>query len=493
MLNVDDLICRFDTLGATGSASASRTGRFGYDATEDKGRRKSPTPLLRSEDDELPLYRRQQVITLGRDIRRNFSIAAWAIRKHLDYVARFRFHAATGDAKIDKRLDELMEWRSKPWNFDSARRHSRRKYVRLVEASRTVDGDILLVKQANGRLQAIEADRVRTPQSLGSGGSPLSAGILRKMKFGVVTDDSGASQAYAVNRRGPQYRVGPDLITAPNSFTFERLVPARNCFHVGYFDRFDQTRGISPVCAALNDFRDIYEGIDLAKAQAKVAQLFALALKRNSVKALEAHNESDGPSDYAAQIDFNRGPVLMELDPGDEAAFLHSNNPSANWQAFMQLVIAAALKSLDIPFSFYDESHTNYSGSRGAWLMYDQSADDKRADLREWLDQWATWSFGLLIYQGVLELPSGFGPQRLKWDWIARKVPWIDPLKEIQASRAEVDAGFNSTPGVAESLGLDAYELADQQAAYLKYRESIGLPPPNTLPPVPVQYDPADR
>jgi len=29
---------------------------------------------------------------------------------------------------------------------------------------------------------------------------------------------------------------------------------------------------------------------------------------------------------------------------------------------------SAALKALDIPYSFYDESHTNYSGSRGAWL-----------------------------------------------------------------------------------------------------------------------------
>ena len=153
----------------------------------------------------------------------------------------------------------------------------------------------------------------------------------------------------------------------------------------------------------------------------------------------------------------------------------------------MNLVIAASLKALDIPYSFYDESHTNYSGSRGAWLMYDQSAEAKRSDLREWLDEWLMWRTGLLIAWGVFELPSGFDLGRLKGQWIARKVPWIDPLGEIQAAKIEVDAGFNSTVRVAESVGLDAYELADQEAAYRDYRASIGLPPPGTLPPVPVQ------
>jgi len=73
-------------LGMTPVAPPVRrsAGAFGYDATEDKGRRKAPYALLRSEDDELPRARREQAITLGRDIRRNFSIAAWAIRRHLD-------------------------------------------------------------------------------------------------------------------------------------------------------------------------------------------------------------------------------------------------------------------------------------------------------------------------------------------------------------------------------------------------------------------------
>jgi hypothetical protein len=45
-------------------------------------------------------------------------------------------------------------------------------------------------------------------------------------------------------------------------------------------------------------------------------------------------------------------------------------------------MIQTALKGLDIPYSFFDEAHTNYSGARQALLQYEQSADVKRHDVR---------------------------------------------------------------------------------------------------------------
>ena len=50
--------------------------------------------------------------------------------------------------------------------------------------------------------------------------------------------------------------------------------------HHGFFDRFDQLRGISPLAPAVNTLRDCYEGYDYALAKMKVAQLFALAFYR---------------------------------------------------------------------------------------------------------------------------------------------------------------------------------------------------------------------
>jgi hypothetical protein len=41
------------------------------------------------------------------------TIAAWAIRKHLDFVSTFSFHARTDDDDLNMLLERKMaEWRS---------------------------------------------------------------------------------------------------------------------------------------------------------------------------------------------------------------------------------------------------------------------------------------------------------------------------------------------------------------------------------------------
>ena len=66
-----------------------RPFRFGYDATEPKKRRRPATGLLRSEDAELPAAKRRDLVSGMRDIQRNYALAAWAIRKHPDFVSTF--------------------------------------------------------------------------------------------------------------------------------------------------------------------------------------------------------------------------------------------------------------------------------------------------------------------------------------------------------------------------------------------------------------------
>jgi len=103
---------------------AATATRFGYDAVEAKNRRQAPTGRLRSEDKELLPHQRRKLTSAARDIHRNFTIAAWAIRKHLDYVSTFSFQSRTGSADLDGRIEDLMAWWSRPANCDVAGRHS---------------------------------------------------------------------------------------------------------------------------------------------------------------------------------------------------------------------------------------------------------------------------------------------------------------------------------------------------------------------------------
>ena len=442
--------------------------KFGYDAVKPDGRRKMPVSILRSEDRELWPYERQQLVVGGRDIQRNYTIAAWMIRKHLDFVSTFVFHPKTGDKEMDTRLAQFMTWYSQPDNCDLAGRHGLAKIIRLCEARRTVDNDVFLQKLSDGRLAAIEGDRVRMPfGGINAEDFAFYEGLglsLADFIHGVLVGSTGRAMAYCVCKRFVQ----------GFGFTYDRLVPAKYIEHHGYFDRFDQVRGVSPLASALNVLRDTYEGFDLALAKMKVTQLFALAFYRDATEPVEG---------TGYDIDFSRkAPIKLDLDPGDRAEFLESKHPSTEMQAFSNLMIAVALKALDIPFSFYDESHTNFYGSRGAYLQYENSADIKRADNRNLLDRITSWRLGLAVVDGEIELPAGWTFDRLKWEWVNKGVAWIDPMKEVSADCAAIGAGFMSTPEVAKVRGRDADDVLSEEVNFQKRRmeayRAAGLPMP---------------
>lgn len=434
-------------------------GSGGYDAVKDTGRRQPPTGTLRSEDGELPAGDRRKLVSGIRDINRNFAIASWMVRKHLDYITTFKFQARSGNPNLDARVEAIVESWSRPINCDVTARFPLSKIVRMLEARRVIDGDVFIHKMRNGRLNVIEGDRVRTPV-----GGVTDPSVNREdLVHGIELDDIGRAKRYAVNKRGK-----PSDLSTVGVFHFERMVPAKYICHFGYWDRFDQVRGISPLAPALNSLADVYKGVDLALAKMRVAQLFGLAIYRDKFDKMGNLLEGvdpDGNQEY--QINFGKGPQFLDLNAGDRAEFLETNSPSPEFQQFTTTVIGIALKALDIPFSFYDESFTNYSGSRQAWLQYDYTAKTRRNDVERLLNDLTAWRLGMAIYDGELdaEFPD------IKWEWIHRGIGWMDYLAEIQANIQAITNGLDSrTRIIKETTGRDikdvALELRDEQQLF---------------------------
>jgi len=343
------------TFDVTPSGVVDETMRFSYDAIIDKKRRKPPSGVTQSEDKLLDQSGRRKLTSGTRDIRRNFAIAAWAIRKHLDFVSQFEFHSRTEDDGFNRDLEWLVRnvW-ARPNNCDAAGRHTFPKMIRLAEACRTVDGDMGMLKLSSGHLQGIEGDRWRNP----NGRPSFEQDGGTRWIHGVKVNKAGRALAYGLHNR----------INGGTAFRFDRTIPgSRVCMH-GFYDRFDQIRGVSPIAAAINPLRDVYEGFDYALAKAKVSQLFALAIYSQvdePTGELTTGIDSDGDGEEDRyEVDLGGGPIKLELDPGDRAEFLESNQPSSEFQAFSEVIIGVALKALDIPFNFYRENFTNFCGSR---------------------------------------------------------------------------------------------------------------------------------
>ena len=434
-------------------------GTKGYDAADPQTKRRNSGTQVKSSDSLLGDQDRRAVTEAQRDLWRNYSVAAWAIRRHLDYVASFNFQPATGDPELDETLAKLMRWYSLPNNCDAAGRHSLSQLVRIAETRAVIDGDMFFVKLSDLTLQGIEGDRVRNQTR----SIEEVDGTARKTIHGVEVDEYGRARAYHLWYRNEYGQYVP-----------ERRVPARNILHLGYFDSFDQIRGVSPLVSATTAFHDVLEVKEYARLKAKVTQLFALAIHRDSVD----YNREDLPQ---YQVDFGKGPVKIDLEPGDKADFLESRHPSTEFQAFITMSLQAALKALDIPWSFYDEAYTNFFGSRAALIQYQQSCRSKRDRLRHLLDQITYWVISNWILQGVVELPRGMELSDITWEWIPSGVPWWNPEQEINGDILAIKAGLRTRTEIRrERYGDDWRNVIRRLAEEEAFLKENGIQTPET-------------
>ena len=432
----------------------ARETNLSYDASVSSQKRRSPSSRLKSVDQILSPTRRKQLVSNARDLQQNFSICAWAIRRHLDYVTRFTFEPDTGDTGLDRELQSIVEWYSRPENCDVTGRHSLARLMRLAEERRTVDGDIFLVKMKSGHLQPIESDRVRNPDK--------------------ISQKDTWVHGLKLNRAGKTVRVGVWGRDGSGGYQFQRTVNARSVLQLAYFERFDQVRGVSPLASAINTYRDLYEGFDYALAKLKISQMFGLVLSREGSEAWgDVTADGDGTG---YKVDFGKGPVMLDLDPGDKAEIIESKNPSNEFQTFTQQMIGIALKSLDLPFSFFSEDFTNFFGSRSAFIHYEKSAKRKRKDLADMLDKITAWRLRLFVADGTLRLPRGMNVGSLRWSWISDGTPWWNPMQEITADIAAINAGLKTrTQIVRERHGKNFKDIVDTLADEQAYMNEHGV------------------
>lgn len=441
---------------------------FGYDGATDTGRRRSIVTTNRHEDEIATQQQRKILQANAQDLARNYTLVKWAVAKHLDYVTCFSFQARTGDTAFDAELEEWMMDRTKRKRFDIANRHPLRRAIRLSESCRVLGGDVgwLAINPPGnspdgGKIQFIESDLIRTPSETFE---------TEKWFNGVLTNTAGATIAYALHKRkGSQYE-------------FTRTVPADSLYlHAWYDGRFDQVRGISPIVSALNWFRDTYEGFEYTLAKLKIAQLFGIKITRSAelgtfgAPTPTLDSDGDGVADSNYKVELGKGPFMLDMEQGDDAAFLESKIPAQETTDFLKLMIHVALRSLDIPYSFFDESFTNFYGSRGGLIQYLKSCRTKIQDNQDVLEWWTDWAIGRAVMRGELDLPGGFDASDIKYEWVQDGVPWWDPAKELKGQGMAVGMCASTYQRVAIEGGSDFYDNVDQNAVAVAYARDKGL------------------
>lgn len=441
--------------------------RGDYDAVVDKKRRQPARSATYAEDKHLTPAKRKKLVATARDQQRNFTLTAWAIRKHLDYVSRFSFQARTDDETVNRALEEKLKWWGRRQNCDIARRHSLPRMIRLLEQCRLIDGDVFLSLLRSGHLQPIEGDRVASPRY---GDLPGDVDPER-FAHGVEVDKHGAAKRYCICKRKDR-----------GGLLFDKWADARFTIQHGYFNRFDQWRGVTPLSGAINTMQDLYENFDLSLVKAKLHNLFGMAITRQPSGEFgdfptKATGEDATDETERYEVNLQGAPFKLELDPGDDVKFLSSNVPSNEFQTFSEMMIRLALLSCDIPYTFFDVKGSTYSGARQDLLQYYESAKTKREENQSVLNEVTRWKLATWIASGFVALPGSMTLDDVRWEWVPAGLPWIDPKKEIEAYREAVKLGIYSKQRICRIFGHDFFEVADERARENQYESRLGLVP----------------
>ena len=454
---------------------------LGYNAVEDSTRRRPVVRYDTSEEFALTSRKREIGSATARDDRRNMTVLAWMIRRHIGCVSRFTpmFRLSTREKKaakeiavVNEKVKRLMAWHGKRMQFDALQIMSRDEWMWMFEACKTISGDCGGLRTKGLRRQGIEPDRIRN--------SPNAPKAAKVTDAGISFNADGTRAQFCLCKR-----VG-------SGFEFERMVPAAEMVFDGYWpERFDSGRGVSPLLTCLNEGADIRETIEYLILKVKGAALRGFAFTRTSsddpAETMGANPTAPPGTEvasYAAQVAAAakmRSLVNIDLDPGDTFEEIGSTTPNANVVPLTREMIRGLLLALDIPFTFYDSLTASFSARIADRNEYEEMTEPKRdkniAVLGEIYDAalfkaWATadvFGFGKALKASALE------PEEIAMNlrWAPANRAWLDRSNEMSGNILALAAGLDSIPNLAAGYGLDPYELAEEQREFL---ETCGIP-----------------
>ena len=453
----------------------SKRTQFGYDATVDKGRRQPPKARTSSGDFELPPRTRSKLVATARDQIQNLSLVAWMVRKHVAYVSQFTLLAKTGSDELDGALERRFKNAATRDQFDIAGRHSLRSAMYVNETGKAVDGQAFIAAIRGGFCQLLESDLIARPDDL------PKKWVEKVDAHGLVKDQYGKVLQYCRCKWDADGR----------KLMFSGMVKRNDMLaDSGTFLRPSQTRGISPISAALNTFRDLYEGWEWTLLKIKVHSLCGVAIKRDALTDgipttaypdSDIDTEGEETADNRTAMEVKDGLMQFDLDPGEDVDLIESKTPNTAVIPYSEMMIRAALLAFDIPYTAYDSRGTSFSAVMADRAEYEKAVSVKREDNVDFLNKWAAWKLATFVDESPAldRLISAAGltladvADRL--EWVPDGTPWMDRGKEIKADADAVALGTDSRQRQCKRRGLDFYKLATERSEEEQFMRDNGV------------------
>lgn len=314
-------------------------------------------------------------------------------------------------------------------------------------------------------LEVIEADMLDDQLT---GRSPAG----NQIRMGVEVDQWMRPVAYWFLRVHPGDI--PFNASAPSGAK-HRVIQAAEIEHLMIRDRINQNRGVPWLVSAMTRLRHMggYEEATVISARASASLM-------GFIETPEGELQGDDVVDGQRVSDFEPGQI-KQLNPGEKMNIPDFGEPNAQFDPFMRAMLRGVAAGIGSSYEAIssDYSQSNYSSSRLALLSV--------RDFYRIIQDWMIESFHQPIFEAWLDMAVLSGALSLaKFDqspevyyeackWQPRGWQWVDPSKDVQASRDAVAAGFMTQSDVVASMGGDMEELVIQRKREVELAEAAGL------------------
>lgn len=464
------------------------------------------TPVASADADTLPDL--DTLRARSRDLVRNDPVAQSAIAtkvvnvvgtgsKVLPEIDAARLGLTPGQ-KEDWEREALAIWNlwAASRDCDVTRVQTFAELEDTVYRTRLLSGDVLALRRYRRRrggligtaCQLVEADRLSNPDWKTDDD---------RLAGGVEMDSDGAPVAYHIASRHPvdRKRQQTRWIRVPAFGSDGR----RLVLHIhGPRWRPDMTRYaplLAPVIESLKQ-RSRYAEAELMAAV--VSACFAVAMKSPEGMMSEGLAAPDGgsaPAGSGQSLRLTEPGQIVDLAPDEELQSFAPGRPTPGYEPFVTAIAREIGAGTDLPQELLlKHFQASYSASRAALEMAWQFF---QVDRRHHVDQFCRPFYEDVISeavaQGLLLAPGFFSDPlvRAAWlgaSWVGPARPTLDPVKEAQADKIELENRTTTRSRIAGRKGEDFEQLeAQRQREDAKIGEGSGGggsgdPPPDDPP-----------
>ena len=244
-------------------------------------------------------------------------------------------------------------------------------------------------------------------------------------------------------------------------------VPASEVLHVFKCTRPGQMRGVPLVTPALVRMflLDQYDDAELERK--RIAAMFAGFITTATPEDVIPIDgvDTSAPQDNIGLSGLEPG-TMQTLLPGEDVKFSEPADVGGSYEAYQYRQQLALYAALGIPYTLAtsDLRRANYSSLRGSIVEFRRKLEQFQHNIivfQMCAPIWKRWLDTAVLAGAVDIAPSVYLAAQATYQrakWIPQRNDWVDPLKDRQAEKLAVDAGFKSRSDVIEAEGSDPEE-----------------------------------